>query len=61
MDLAEERNVFNTTSLICFLAIQPIQTDEVFMVNGSKHTRTYTHTHNDNERRLTRYQQIQEF
>ena len=36
-DLAEERNVFNTASLICFLAFQLTQADKTFTVNGRKH------------------------
>ena len=47
--LGEEKNVFNTTSLIFSVAFQLIQTDEALMVNGRKHTDThthaYTHTH----------------
>ena len=43
-NLAEESNVFNTTSLICPPEFQP-QTDEAFTVDGRKHT--HTHTHNE--------------
>ena len=47
--LGEEKNVFNTTSLIFSVAFQLIQTDEALMMNGRKHTDThthaYTHTH----------------
>ena len=47
--MAQETNVFNTTSLICSLAVQLIQTDEDFTVNGRTHnhppTHTHTHTH----------------
>ena len=38
--MAEENNVFNTTSLICTLDFQP-QTDEAFKVDGRKHTHTH--------------------
>ena len=53
-DLAEKRNVFNTTLLICSLTFQLFQTDEAFAVNGYNthththartHTNTHTHTH----------------
>ena len=37
-DLAEERNVFNTTLLIWFLVLQLIMTNEAFTMNGSTHT-----------------------
>ena len=40
--MAEEGNVFNTTSLICRLEFQP-QKDEAFTVDGLKHTHTHTH------------------
>ena len=40
--LAEERNVFNATSLTCSLTFQLLQTVEAFTVNGRKHTHTYT-------------------
>ena len=45
--MAEERNIFNITSLICLLVFQLIQTDEVFTVNGRiyKHAHTHTQTH----------------
>ena len=42
MDLFEERNVFNTTSLICSLTFELFQTDEVFTMNERKHTHTHT-------------------
>ena len=41
--MAEERNVFKTTLLICPLEFQP-QADEAFMVDGRKHTHKHTHT-----------------
>ena len=41
--MAEERNVFNTTSLVYALEFQT-QTEEAFMVDGRKHTHN-THTH----------------
>ena len=37
--MVEEKNVFNTTSLICTLDNQS-QTDEAFKVDGRKHTHT---------------------
>ena len=39
-NLVEEKNAFNTTSLICTLDYQP-QTDEAFKVDGRKHTHTH--------------------
>ena len=43
--LAEEKNICNTLSLICSLALQLIYTEEAFTVDGRRHTRTQTHTH----------------
>ena len=39
--LGKGKNVFNTTSLICSLAVKLIRTDEAFTVNGHTDTQTY--------------------
>ena len=43
--LAQKRNVFNVTLLICSLTFQLFQTDEAFTLNERKHTHARTHTH----------------
>ena len=50
--MVEEKNVFNTTSLICTLDYQP-QTDEAFKVDGRKHTHTHTHYQTNNHDKTT--------
>ena len=41
--MAEERNGFNTASMICPLDFQP-KINEAFTVDGRKHTHTHIHT-----------------
>ena len=47
--MAEERNVFNATSLICTLEFQP-HIDEDFMVDGPKHRQRHTQAHTGTDR-----------